>query len=156
MKYRTELKDAVLRAKASPRALLKGRNICLADHVQPQLSTLSAIVKSAGGNVSSTLMASWLIPLWLCLCLKLRIPSQKPIFVQNVDSWLAWGISPRGVALGLQLFVNFRGLISIYAYICRLLSPKFLTRFEAIKDQLFHEKYIFLYKKCLKFKSVFS
>ncbi|KAM7500101.1 hypothetical protein LguiA_024515 [Lonicera macranthoides] len=51
MKYRTELKDAVLRAKASPRALLKGRNICLADHVQPQLSTLSAIVKSAGGNV---------------------------------------------------------------------------------------------------------
>ncbi|CAA3011239.1 microcephalin isoform X1 [Olea europaea subsp. europaea] len=50
-KYRTELKCAVLRAKTRPRALLKGLDICLANHVQPPVATLSAIVKSAGGNV---------------------------------------------------------------------------------------------------------
>lgn len=51
-KYRTHLKSAVLRAKASPSALLKGLDIWLATHVQPPTNTLSAIVKSAGGNVS--------------------------------------------------------------------------------------------------------
>ncbi|KAL2464629.1 N-acetyltransferase [Forsythia ovata] len=50
-KYRTELKCAVLRAKASPRALLKGLDVCLATHVHPPVGTLSTIVKSAGGNV---------------------------------------------------------------------------------------------------------
>ncbi|KAL2535019.1 N-acetyltransferase [Abeliophyllum distichum] len=50
-KYRTKLKFAVLRAKASPRALLKGLDVCLATHVHPPVGTLSAIVKSAGGNV---------------------------------------------------------------------------------------------------------
>ncbi|KAK6149101.1 hypothetical protein DH2020_016626 [Rehmannia glutinosa] len=50
-KYRTELKRAVLRAKASPSALLKGLDIWLSAHVQPPANTLSAIVKSAGGNV---------------------------------------------------------------------------------------------------------
>ncbi|KAI3471642.1 hypothetical protein Pfo_028292 [Paulownia fortunei] len=49
--YRTELKSAVLRAKASPGALLKSFDIWLATHVQPSANTLSAIVKSAGGNV---------------------------------------------------------------------------------------------------------
>ncbi|KAK4412901.1 hypothetical protein Salat_2937300 [Sesamum alatum] len=53
-KYRTELKSAVLRAKASPNALLKGLDIWLATHVQPPANTLSAIVKSAGGNVIRT------------------------------------------------------------------------------------------------------
>lgn len=51
-KYRTELKSAVLRAKANPCALLKGLDIWLATHVQPPIHTLSAIVKSAGANVS--------------------------------------------------------------------------------------------------------
>ncbi|KAL3819743.1 hypothetical protein ACJIZ3_005648 [Penstemon smallii] len=50
-KYRTELKYAVLRAKKSPNALLNGLDIWLATHVQPPARTLSAIVKSAGGNV---------------------------------------------------------------------------------------------------------
>ncbi|CAI9765645.1 unnamed protein product [Fraxinus pennsylvanica] len=50
-RYRTELKCAVLRAKARPRALLKGLDVCLATQVQPPVATLSAIVKSAGGNV---------------------------------------------------------------------------------------------------------
>ncbi|KAF9595077.1 hypothetical protein IFM89_036966 [Coptis chinensis] len=49
-KYRLELKDAVLRAKACPRALLKGYDIRLAKHVQPSVNTLSDIVKAAGGN----------------------------------------------------------------------------------------------------------
>ncbi|KAA8518075.1 hypothetical protein F0562_015549 [Nyssa sinensis] len=51
LKYRTELKGAVVRAKSNPQALLKGYNICLTVHVQPPVATLSAIVRSAGGNV---------------------------------------------------------------------------------------------------------
>ncbi|KAL0453165.1 UNVERIFIED_CONTAM: hypothetical protein Slati_1294600 [Sesamum latifolium] len=53
-RYRIELKSAVLRAKKpSPNALLKGLDIWLATHVPPA-TTLSAIVKSAGGNVIRT------------------------------------------------------------------------------------------------------
>lgn len=51
-KFRAELKTAVLRARQHPKALLKGFDIWLAKHVQPPVNTLSAIVKSAGGNVS--------------------------------------------------------------------------------------------------------
>lgn len=51
LKYRSELKGAVLRAKTYPQALLNGYDICLAAHVHPPVGTLSAIVKSAGGNV---------------------------------------------------------------------------------------------------------
>ncbi|GKV41644.1 hypothetical protein SLEP1_g49147 [Rubroshorea leprosula] len=50
-RYRTELKDAVLRAIARPRALLKGYNICIAAHVQPSAAILNAIIKSAGANI---------------------------------------------------------------------------------------------------------
>lgn len=52
LKYRAELRTAVLKAKTSPRALLRGYNVCIAAHVQPPARTLSAIVKSAGGEVS--------------------------------------------------------------------------------------------------------
>lgn len=55
MKYKSDLKSAVFRAKASPRALFKGYNICIAAHVQTPAKTLSAIVRSAGGNVSPLL-----------------------------------------------------------------------------------------------------
>nr|GMD85663.1 microcephalin isoform X1 [Ipomoea batatas] len=51
LKYTTELKSAVLGAKSHPQSLLNGYDICLAAHVQPPASMLSAIVKSAGGNV---------------------------------------------------------------------------------------------------------
>ncbi|KAE8716988.1 N-acetyltransferase, putative isoform 2 [Hibiscus syriacus] len=51
LKYRTELKDCVIRAKARPGAMLKGYNLCIAAHVQPPVRTLSAIIKSAGGNI---------------------------------------------------------------------------------------------------------
>nr|GFA71135.1 acyl-CoA N-acyltransferase [Tanacetum cinerariifolium] len=44
-------KDAVLRAIASLKALLKGFKVYLAAHVHPPINTLSAIVRSAGGNV---------------------------------------------------------------------------------------------------------
>ncbi|KDO49619.1 hypothetical protein CISIN_1g009150mg [Citrus sinensis] len=53
LKYRSELKDSVLRAKARPGGLLRGYNIIMAAHIQPPIKTLSAIVRSAGGNVSS-------------------------------------------------------------------------------------------------------
>ncbi|KAI9082066.1 hypothetical protein K1719_035991 [Acacia pycnantha] len=51
LKYRSDLKSALFRAKANPGALFKGYNVCIADHVQPPAKTLSAIVSSAGGNV---------------------------------------------------------------------------------------------------------
>ncbi|KAJ0042578.1 hypothetical protein Pint_17789 [Pistacia integerrima] len=55
LKYRAELKTAVLRAKARPGGLFKGYNISMAAHVQPPVKTLSAIVKSAGGKVIARL-----------------------------------------------------------------------------------------------------
>ncbi|KAG6640997.1 hypothetical protein CIPAW_09G042700 [Carya illinoinensis] len=51
LRYKAELKHAVLRAKASPQALLKGYYVCIAAHVQPPAKTLSAIVRSAGGEI---------------------------------------------------------------------------------------------------------
>ncbi|KAJ4980143.1 hypothetical protein NE237_010923 [Protea cynaroides] len=51
LRYKSELKDAVQRAKAWPRTLLKGFDICLAIHAQPPVDMLSAIAKSGGGNV---------------------------------------------------------------------------------------------------------
>lgn len=59
LKYGTQLKDAVLRAKARPRALLKGYDICISTNVQPPVEALSTIVSSAGGNVSSPILASF-------------------------------------------------------------------------------------------------
>ena len=50
-KYRAQLRSVILRAKASPRALLKGYSVYLAPHVQPPVETLSTIVKFAGGKV---------------------------------------------------------------------------------------------------------
>ncbi|RDX97208.1 Mediator of DNA damage checkpoint protein 1, partial [Mucuna pruriens] len=55
LKYKSDLKSAVFRAKASPHALFKGYNICIAAHVQTPAKLLSAIVRSAGGNVISGL-----------------------------------------------------------------------------------------------------
>lgn len=65
LKYKAELKDAVLRAKARPQALLKGYSVCIAKHVQPPFRTLSAIVESAGGNVSleSHLVLLYAVPI---------------------------------------------------------------------------------------------
>ncbi|KAL8095318.1 uncharacterized protein LOC141689960 [Apium graveolens] len=51
VKYRTELKTAVLRAMANPLALFRGYDICIADHVQPPASTISKIATCAGGKV---------------------------------------------------------------------------------------------------------
>lgn len=50
-KYGTELKLAVLQARANPNCLLKGYDICLSAHVKPPLPSLSTVIKSAGGNV---------------------------------------------------------------------------------------------------------
>ena len=52
LKYKSDLKSAVLRAKACPHTLFKGYTICIAAHVQTPAKILSAIVMSAGGNVS--------------------------------------------------------------------------------------------------------
>ncbi|XP_010056526.2 uncharacterized protein LOC104444532 isoform X2 [Eucalyptus grandis] len=51
LKYRSELKGAVLRGKARPRALLEGYNVCISAHVQPPIKTMTAIVIAAGGTI---------------------------------------------------------------------------------------------------------
>ncbi|XP_021741099.1 uncharacterized protein LOC110707378 [Chenopodium quinoa] len=51
MKYRVDLEEAVLRARRNPLRLLKGYTVCLTTHVHPPINMLSAIVKSAGGDV---------------------------------------------------------------------------------------------------------
>ncbi|GMH20183.1 hypothetical protein Nepgr_022024 [Nepenthes gracilis] len=50
-KFRLDLKEPVLRARSRPQALLKGYNICLSAHILPPMKMLSAIIRSAGGNV---------------------------------------------------------------------------------------------------------
>ncbi|KAL1312479.1 uncharacterized protein [Arachis hypogaea] len=51
LKHKSDLKSAIFRAKASPHSLFKGYNVCIAAHVRTPADTLSAIVRSAGGNV---------------------------------------------------------------------------------------------------------
>ncbi|XP_031377350.1 uncharacterized protein LOC116192824 isoform X2 [Punica granatum] len=51
LKYRSDLKGAVIRARASPRALLEGYHVCIAHHVHPPQRTLTEIVTAAGGNI---------------------------------------------------------------------------------------------------------
>ncbi|KAF8043896.1 hypothetical protein BT93_A2017 [Corymbia citriodora subsp. variegata] len=51
LKHRSELKDAVIRGKARPRALLEGYNVCMSAHVQPPIKTLTAIAIAAGGTI---------------------------------------------------------------------------------------------------------
>ncbi|XP_072960866.1 uncharacterized protein [Typha angustifolia] len=50
MKYKCELRDAVIRAKADPCSLFRGYSVFLAQHIQPSFGVLSVIIKSAGGN----------------------------------------------------------------------------------------------------------
>ncbi|KAG0502787.1 hypothetical protein HPP92_002859 [Vanilla planifolia] len=51
MKYNCKLKDAVTRARTSPRSLLRGYQVCLSKHVQPSINDLSSIILTAGGRV---------------------------------------------------------------------------------------------------------
>ncbi|XP_030452929.2 uncharacterized protein LOC115674619 [Syzygium oleosum] len=51
LKYRSELKGAVIRGKTMTRALLKGYKVCISAHVQPPIKTLTAIVIAAGGTI---------------------------------------------------------------------------------------------------------
>ncbi|XP_006293963.2 uncharacterized protein LOC17889285 isoform X2 [Capsella rubella] len=51
LKYDTDLKSTVLRAKARPNSLLKGYEICVGPNIELPIKTSSAIIKSAGGNV---------------------------------------------------------------------------------------------------------
>ena len=52
LKYKSDLRDAVMRAKANPNSLLRGYHVCIAKHIHPSSNVLSIVIKSAGGNVS--------------------------------------------------------------------------------------------------------
>ncbi|URD93148.1 BRCA1 C Terminus (BRCT) domain [Musa troglodytarum] len=51
LKYKTDLRNVVNRAKTNPKSLLRGYHVCLPKHTQPSVGILSTIIRSAGGNV---------------------------------------------------------------------------------------------------------
>lgn len=58
MQYKSELRDAVMRAKERPNSLFAGYTFYLSKHIQPSFDVLSAIIKSTGGKVTTFL---WLV-----------------------------------------------------------------------------------------------
>lgn len=53
VKYKSELRDAVVRAKERPCSLFSGYTFCLTKNIQPSVNVLSRIIKSSGGKVTS-------------------------------------------------------------------------------------------------------
>ncbi|CAL9047272.1 unnamed protein product, partial [Musa banksii] len=51
LKYKTDLRNVVNRAKTNPKSLLRGYDVCLTKHIQPSVGIVSTIIRSAGGNV---------------------------------------------------------------------------------------------------------
>ncbi|MQM00699.1 hypothetical protein Taro_033438 [Colocasia esculenta] len=51
LKYKSALRDAIIKARAKPQSLLKGYYVCLAKHIQPPADILCGVIKSAGGHV---------------------------------------------------------------------------------------------------------
>ncbi|KAL6844970.1 hypothetical protein ACP4OV_025143 [Aristida adscensionis] len=51
VQYKTELRDAVMRAKQKPCSLFSGYTFCLSKYIQPSLDVLSSIIKSTGGKI---------------------------------------------------------------------------------------------------------
>ncbi|KAL6610070.1 hypothetical protein ACP70R_040039 [Stipagrostis hirtigluma subsp. patula] len=51
MQYKSELRDAVMRAKKRPCSLFSGYTFCLSKYIQPSFDVLSSIIKSTGGKI---------------------------------------------------------------------------------------------------------
>ena len=52
MKYKSEMRDAVMRAKERPCLLFSGYTFCLTKHIEPSPGVLSPVIKSSGGKVT--------------------------------------------------------------------------------------------------------
>uniref|UniRef100_A0A452YZL8 BRCT domain-containing protein n=14 Tax=Triticinae TaxID=1648030 RepID=A0A452YZL8_AEGTS len=55
MKYKSEMRDAVMRAKERPCLLFSGYTFCLTKHIEPSPGVLSPVIKSSGGKIISKL-----------------------------------------------------------------------------------------------------
>ncbi|KAG8069018.1 hypothetical protein GUJ93_ZPchr0005g14637 [Zizania palustris] len=55
VKYKSELRNAVLRAKERPCSLFSGYTFCLTKYIQPSVNVLSAIIRSSGGKLANKL-----------------------------------------------------------------------------------------------------
>ncbi|KAM3403714.1 hypothetical protein ACQJBY_007064 [Aegilops geniculata] len=55
MKYKSEMRDAVMRAKERPCLLFSGYTFCLTKHIEPSPGVLSPVIKSSGGKIISRL-----------------------------------------------------------------------------------------------------
>ncbi|KAJ1262645.1 hypothetical protein BS78_09G124800 [Paspalum vaginatum] len=51
MQYKSDLRDAVMRAKERPNSLCSGYTFCLSKYIQPSFEVLSSIIKSTGGKI---------------------------------------------------------------------------------------------------------
>ena len=56
MQYKSEVRDAVMRAKGRPNSLFSGYTFCLSKYIQPSIDVLSSIIKSTGGKVTLFIM----------------------------------------------------------------------------------------------------
>ncbi|KAM0839428.1 hypothetical protein ACQ4PT_060323 [Festuca glaucescens] len=55
MEYKSEMRDAVMRAKERPCLLFSGYTFCLTKYIQPSPGVLSPIIKSSGGKIINKL-----------------------------------------------------------------------------------------------------
>uniref|UniRef100_A0ACD5U3D6 Uncharacterized protein n=1 Tax=Avena sativa TaxID=4498 RepID=A0ACD5U3D6_AVESA len=55
MEYKSEIRDAVMRAKERPRLLFSGYTFCLTKYIQPSPGVLSPVIKSSGGKIINKL-----------------------------------------------------------------------------------------------------
>ncbi|OEL35509.1 hypothetical protein BAE44_0003472 [Dichanthelium oligosanthes] len=84
MQYKSELKDAVMRAKKRPNSLVSGYTFCLSKYIQPSFDVLSSIIKSTGGKIIKKLS-------------ELDEPSQTIFLVCEEETELALVAAKRGI-----------------------------------------------------------
>ncbi|KAF8719943.1 hypothetical protein HU200_024709 [Digitaria exilis] len=84
VQYKSELRDAVMRAKERPNSLFSGYTFCLSKYIQPSFDVLSSIIKSTGGKIIKKLS-------------ELDDPSQTIFLVCEEETELALVAAKRGI-----------------------------------------------------------
>lgn len=77
LKYKTDLRNVVNRAKTNPKSLLRGYDVCLTKHIQPSVGIVSTIIRSAGGNVCFLDLCIAIIYVFHQICIMLCINFMK-------------------------------------------------------------------------------
>jgi hypothetical protein len=83
MQYKSELRDAVMRAKERPNSLFAGYTFCLSKYIQPSFDVLSAIIKSTGGKVNTFILIGSLYYSILNACIYVLKSGTNQQLIQN-------------------------------------------------------------------------